>query len=300
MTELCIFSPFPTPQRWSPRLYHSQTRQRPPSGSRCRWMSPACPDWPWGRGASPSGAAGHPPCAEESLVLAFLSCCPAAAGQLLRARNAASPSSTLTTTPGWIFVRNSPKSDSGNAKNRKTNLVKDLWNQATTDFFEYLPTKSKSVKIFITFSYRAVHTVLWQTQCNEGWASWLFIITAYIRAEECKTLRWTYLGSNLWNEMSQRSHVTWIVPYRCSLRQVDRWEGIYECSFFLVRSCLLVTLIKCLKGHTPLYVINAKKVTKLWKVVQWQLVKESATNQLNHRCLRCYCKIILENHCFVG
>lgn len=114
-------------------------------------------------------------------------------------------------------------------------------------FVEYLPTKSKSVKIFITFSYRAVHTVLWQTQCNEGWASWLFIITAYICAEECKTLRWTYLGSNLWNEMSQRSHVTWILPYRCSLRQVDRWEGIYECSFFLVRSCLLVNLIKCLK-----------------------------------------------------
>ena len=84
--------------------------------------------------------------------------------------------------------------------------------------------------------------------------------------------------------MSQRSHVTWIVPYRCSLRQVDRWEGIYECSFFLVRSCLLVTLIKCLKGHTPLYVINAKKVTKLWKVAQRQQVKESATNQLNHRC----------------
>ena len=98
--------------------------------------------------------------------------------------------------------------------------------------------------------------------------------------------------------MSQRSHVTWIVPYRCSLRQVDRWEGIYECSFFLVRSCLLVTLIKCLKGHTPLYVINAKK--KLLKAVWRELVKESATNQLNHRCLRCYCKIILENHCFVG
>ena len=57
------------------------------------------------------------------------------------------------------------------------------------------------------------------------------------------------------DQMSQRSQVSRITLWRCSLNVfvfVIVFVFVFVVVFFLVRSCLLITLIKCLKGHKSL------------------------------------------------
>ena len=59
------------------------------------------------------------------------------------------------------------------------------------------------------------------------------------------------------DQMSQRSQVSRIALWRCSLNVfvfviVFVFVFVFVIVFLLVRSCLLITLIKCLKGHKSL------------------------------------------------
>ena len=59
------------------------------------------------------------------------------------------------------------------------------------------------------------------------------------------------------DQMSQRSQVSRIALWRCSLNVfvfviVNVFVIVFVIVFLLVRSCLLITLIKCLKGHKSL------------------------------------------------
>ena len=55
------------------------------------------------------------------------------------------------------------------------------------------------------------------------------------------------------DQMSQRSRVSDIVLFRCSLNVfVIMSVFVFVIIFFLVRSCPFITLIKCLKGHKSL------------------------------------------------
>merc|ERR1711956_129384 len=61
------------------------------------------------------------------------------------------------------------------------------------------------------------------------------------------------------DQMSQRSQVSRVALWRCSLNVfvfviviVFVFVFVFVIVFFLVRSCLLITLIKCLKGHKSL------------------------------------------------
>ena len=53
-------------------------------------------------------------------------------------------------------------------------------------------------------------------------------------------------------QMSKRSQVPRIAPLGCSLIEVHRKVGRWVGRSFWVRSCLLITLNKCLKGHKSL------------------------------------------------
>ena len=55
------------------------------------------------------------------------------------------------------------------------------------------------------------------------------------------------------DQMSKRSQVSRIAHLRCSPNVfVFVFVFVFVIVFFLVRSCLLITLIKCLKGHKSL------------------------------------------------
>ena len=57
------------------------------------------------------------------------------------------------------------------------------------------------------------------------------------------------------DQMSQRSQVSRIALFRCSQNVfvfVIVFVFVFVILFFLVRSCTLITLIKCLKGHKAL------------------------------------------------
>ena len=60
------------------------------------------------------------------------------------------------------------------------------------------------------------------------------------------------------DQMSQRSQVSRIAPWRCFLNVfafVIVFVFVFVTVFLLVRSCLLITLITCLKGHKSLKVL---------------------------------------------
>ena len=82
------------------------------------------------------------------------------------------------------------------------------------------------------------------------------------------------------NQMSQRSQVSRIAPWRCSLNVfvfviVFVFVFVFVIVFFLVGSCLLVTLITCLKGHKSLRVLYGSLFQKCLGVSEW--VSDEAT-----------------------
>ena len=82
------------------------------------------------------------------------------------------------------------------------------------------------------------------------------------------------------DQMSQRSQVSRIAHWRCSLNVfvfviVFVFVFVFVIVFFLVGSCLLVTLITCLKGHKSLRVLYGSVFQKCLGVSE--LVSDEAT-----------------------
>ena len=72
------------------------------------------------------------------------------------------------------------------------------------------------------------------------------------------------------DQMSQRSQVSRVALWRCSLNVfvfVIVFVFVFVIVFLLVRSCLIITLIKCLKGHSLLLAVRRTYIAGRYRAV---------------------------------